>query len=290
MVLPAEREKNMKKVLAILLALLTLLPYMGVAVAAAGETPLTMSLTQPDEFKNATAVEFESCTNMADKWVRDGTQTNAGTGYVYNYIFLKKDTENPSAKIEFTVAEDGKYDFCVELMAFESTLPRTSLLQIDDGEKYYLRSEHGTRHLITEYFVGMSAELKAGKHTMTIYLADDFDDKNVKSLYFDKFSFVKQADEPTDTGEAETTVTETNPADETNETVTDNASEKVTENASEKVTEKADDTTKKADSTTAEPKTEGEDGSLTTALIIAVAAAVVVAAVVVVVIIKKKKA
>ncbi len=61
---------------------------------------------------------------------------------------------------------DGRYDFCIELMAFKSTLPRTSLVQIDDGAKYYIRSEHGERHLVTEYYTGLSAELKAGKHPM----------------------------------------------------------------------------------------------------------------------------
>ncbi|MEA4833314.1 hypothetical protein SDC9_76361 [bioreactor metagenome] len=180
----------MKRTIAFLMAALFALSVCGIYASAAGEKALTMSLEKPAGYESATSVECENFVDAA------GNYTGHQDQGPYDYVYLKKEADNPHATIKFSVTEDGTYDFLVEIMAYTTAIPRTGLVQIDSGEKFYIGSTHGDRNLITEYYTGMSAELKAGDHTFTIYLADDFDNTTVKSLFFDKFNFVKKADAP----------------------------------------------------------------------------------------------
>ncbi len=181
----------MKKLLVVTLAIMMLISSMCLITSAAEEpNRVEQTFTKPESFENVTYVEFESSTDNAG--MRTGTQVG------YDYIFLKKDVASPYANVKFNVAEAGTYEFIIELMAWKGEIPRTSIVQVDNGAKYYIKSIYGDKNLVTEYCVGIAAELSAGEHTMTVYLADDFDDTNVKSLYFDKFGFmIKGASTPT---------------------------------------------------------------------------------------------
>ncbi len=156
---------------------------------------LVQHLTKPAEFAwdKATTVECE-----VDGYTSAGATykklTNETTGYTFGYIFMKQTVAQPYIKVPFTVAEDGTYTFVFELMAYDSTVPRTGLIQVDDGaECYYIYTEHGNdRHLTTEYYTGITVELTAGEHFIYLYLAEDFNNSTIKSVYFDKFSFAKQ--------------------------------------------------------------------------------------------------
>ena len=56
---------------------------------------------------------------------------------------------------------------------------------------YYTGSEHLDRNGVLEYFMGVTATLTAGEHTITFYLAPDFDDSSVKSIYYDQIIYSK---------------------------------------------------------------------------------------------------
>ncbi len=152
------------------------------------EMDFTMHLDMPPEFEDADYYDFEE---FADA---DGHYTNLITegGVYFEYAYLKMEAYNPHLTVEFEVETAGTYEFLLELMAFSTQIPRTGLVQIDGGRLHYIRSLHGDRHLVPEYYTGLSAELEPGVHELTIYLADDFDDVTVKSLFFDCFYLINR--------------------------------------------------------------------------------------------------
>ncbi len=199
----------MKKLLTWAMLVALLLTALTLPAMAEGEdgatdsvdnyTALTHHGTEyPEEFENAEFWDFF--------WYTDGVGlhenffTSADGLTAFEYVYMKayegedKSTAFPAEEayisVDFEVEEAGTYDFLIEVMAFETYIPRTGLIQIDDGEKYYLSATHNTNHETFEYFSGLSAYLTLGEHRITIYLAPDFDDASVKSLFFDNFYFM----------------------------------------------------------------------------------------------------
>ncbi len=197
----------MKKRLTCALLLALLLSVLILPVRAEGGSvsdykTLAHSLERPEDFDNA---EFFDC-----YWYTDGVgvHENAFTtedGLTsFEYVYLKayegedKSTAFPAEEaridIEFEVGKPGVYDFMIEVMAYATDIPRTGLVQINGGEKYYVSSIHGENHETQEFFTGLSAYLTAGDNLLSIYLAPDFDDATVKSLFFDNFYFMLNED------------------------------------------------------------------------------------------------
>ncbi len=203
----------MKKLLSFALILTLMLSLLTLPILAEGEdgevtdsvenyTALTHSMEMPEEFLYGEFFDFY--------WYSDGVGihensfTSADGLTVFEYVYMKayegedKSTAFPKEEAyivcDFEVQEDGVYDFLIEVMAFETYIPRTGLVQIDNGEKFYVNSTHGTNHETWEYFSGLSAYLPAGDHTLTIYLGPDFDDSTVKSLFFDNFYYLLNED------------------------------------------------------------------------------------------------
>ncbi len=198
-------------ILSLLLSILTL-PAMADETVDSVEnyTALTHHGTErPDDFQGAELFDFYWYTDGVG--LHENAFTSADGLTSFEYVYLKayegedKSTAFPKEEAyiltEFDVPETGVYDFLIEVMAFETAIPRTGLIQIDDGEKFYLSATHGTNHETFEYFSGLSAYLTKGEHTITIYLAPDFDDSTVKSLFFDNFYYLldEDAELPEDT-------------------------------------------------------------------------------------------
>ncbi len=181
------------------------------ASASSLDMSLVMSLDPPDDYNDRKFYEFEYYDDMASGYVGEISE---GAVY-YQYIYLKEEDYNPHFTVKFEIEDPGTYDFLIECMAYATDIPRTSILQIDDGELIYITSLHGDRHLITEYYTGWQVELEPGTHTMSVFLAEDFDNVTVKSLFFDCFSFINLTP-PADQTETETEA----PTDAPTETVT----------------------------------------------------------------------
>ncbi len=56
--------------------------------------------------------------------------------------------------VPFIVNCAGMYEFLYDIMAYEPPIPRSALLQVDDGEKVYCSVTYNERHLVHEYFTG----------------------------------------------------------------------------------------------------------------------------------------
>ncbi len=152
--------------------------------------------TKPEGYDNATDVEFEAQAEA----IKDDANIFVNDNGTFGYVYLKAPDGLENAKsipVKFTVDEDGTYKLLVTMMGWTGT-PRTGYVQIDDGVCYYIRSEgnevaeDGTLPM----YVEISEKLTAGEHTFTLYLANDFDNSTVKSLYFDKLSFVNANQRP----------------------------------------------------------------------------------------------
>ncbi len=217
---------------------------------------LEMTLEKPALFEDAEIEEFEwyldACglhENVIEDWENN---------IFYEYVYLKSyEPDNTPVDesyciYEFEIEKAGVYDFLIEIMAYETTIARTALVQIDEGEKYYIHSIHGTRHLVTEYYTGLSANLDEGKHTMTIYLGDDFDDLTVKSLFFDNFSYIRVADEEGNPVDPNATETES-----ITETMTETIS--VTESETENVTQSSSDSKESTEEYATESPVESQE-------------------------------
>lgn len=142
--------------------------------------------TVPAGFENAEFIEFskdfeEGVTNAFSR-----TMENFGS-----YVYLKENGLGDYS-VTFSVAEDGTYDFALCLMGWSKSVLRSTDVCIDDSEKVYIAYDYADEdHLREQYWTGISADLRAGEHTITLSLASDFDDSTVKSLYFHSFAFVK---------------------------------------------------------------------------------------------------
>lgn len=158
--------------------------------------------TVPAGFENAEFIDFskdfeEGVTNAFSR-----TMENFGS-----YVYLKENGLGDYS-VTFSVAEDGIYDFALCLMGWSKSVLRSTDVCIDDSEKVYIAYDYADEdHLREQYWTGISADLCAGEHTITLSLASDFDDSTVKSLYFHSFAFVKTsgASAPAEEKPADTT-------------------------------------------------------------------------------------
>lgn len=138
--------------------------------------------TLPSMYENAVIIPF------GEFWV-DG-ETNARHGNAsgnmneFDYVYLKADG-NGDFTVPFTVDASGLYEFGFTLMGWEASVPRSTNVQIDDSEYIYISYDYAAedKHY-NHYWYGISAVLEPGEHSITLSLADDFDDAEVKSLYF----------------------------------------------------------------------------------------------------------
>ena len=151
-------------------------------------TTLLMTLDKPAYFDwdNATTIEVEDAATVLQGASKSSIEDR-------NFIYIKKSHAYPKVVVPFTVAEDGAYDFIFAICAKSRAegIISNGLVQIDDGPMFYTGSEHLDRNGILEYFTGASATLTAGEHTITFYLAPDFDDSSVKSIYYDQIIIAK---------------------------------------------------------------------------------------------------
>ena len=79
------------------------------------------------------------------------------------------------------------------IMAWKKSVLRSTDVIIDDAKACYMGYDYvdSDQHK-DHYFYGISAILEKGEHTLTLSLSDDFDDKNVKSLYITDFFYVAE--------------------------------------------------------------------------------------------------
>ncbi len=185
---------------------------------------------------------------------------NIGAG---DYVYLKAPDGMPaSVTVTFYADTEGEYQFAVCLMSYlyddgRAQPPRTGLVQVDDGDKYYIGANH-TTHLQDEWYVGMTEYLTEGEHTFTIYLASDFDDSTVKSAYFKSFSYINPK-APEVTLAPDTDPEESDPIQETEGEGSDETGE--TDDVTKAPAD--DDVTAGDDKTTEKPKDEDKGcGSL----------------------------
>lgn len=174
----------MKKTLTLALSALlcsALLIPVGAASWITSETVSQMD-EYPEWVDSATVVEFEE--------FDDGTtNVNVGNSGGFDYVFLK-DKGLGDYTVPFTVDKAGTYNIGMRLMAWGKSVPRSTEFKIDDSEWIYVCYDYADEDQYSDQYVtGMTMYLEAGDHTVTLSLADDFDDSNVKSLYFDSFLY-----------------------------------------------------------------------------------------------------
>ncbi|MCL2518362.1 MAG: hypothetical protein FWF15_07355 [Oscillospiraceae bacterium] len=179
-----------KLLLAVILSIIVCIMAMPAnAMADIIGSTTTMTLDLPAVYANVTPIEIETFVDAAGQ--------TTSTIEPFTYVYMKPyDVDFPYIYIPFSAPSDGIYDFCIAVMSNAGDIPRTGLAQIDDSAKVYMYTLHGERGQIPEYFVGISAALSAGDHMLRLYLGEDFDDTAIKSLFFDKFYFVKTSDLP----------------------------------------------------------------------------------------------
>lgn len=142
----------------------------------------------PAKFDDATKYEVETVS-----YVLNGA--NPSTVGDRGIIYIKKSHDYPRASFKFTVEEAGTYEVLIVIGGKNRTSAgacATGLVSVDNGAKYYLNSPCDGIEGDAEYFVGLTVELTAGEHDFHMFLADDFNDGDVKSIYFDYICFAKQ--------------------------------------------------------------------------------------------------
>ena len=175
----------MKKYLGVILSCLICVLLL---VPASATSWITSELTNeldscPDWVNNATVVEFE------DSFKEGATNALMGGQMDFGYVFLK-DNGLGDYTVEFTVDKDGVYNIGFKLMAWCKSVPRSTNVKVDDADWVYVMYDYNDEDQYSDhYWTGLSAELTKGKHTFTLSLASDFDNTNVKSLYFDNFFY-----------------------------------------------------------------------------------------------------
>jgi len=169
----------MKKLLA--LALVVLMAALTIAPISAAEMVNT-------EFENAFGKlpsEYEDGETIAlgSLWADGKTNARHATADKFDYIFLKNDGKGDFV-IEFEAEEDGIYYFAFRLMGWTKSVLRATDVIIDGGERCRIAYDYAEADQYKDhYFYGVAAELEAGKHTVALSLTEDFDDKNVKTVY-----------------------------------------------------------------------------------------------------------
>ncbi len=124
----------------------------------------------------------------------NSSATGADGIYPSGYVFLKaKGLGN--FEVPFDVKESGNYHIGFVLMAWKKSVPRSTTFSVDGAEPIYVCYDYVDEDQYSEQFLtGPTMYLEKGEHTLTLALADDFDDSTVKSLYFDKFIFAPAGD------------------------------------------------------------------------------------------------
>ena len=170
--------------------------------------------TMPAAFENA---EFISFAKDYEEGVTNAISNNDSS--FGDYVYLKENGLGDYT-VTFNVAEEGTYDFVIRLMGWSKSVPRSTDVSIDDSEKVYFSYDYEDADKFRmQYWTGISADLSAGEHTITLSLASDFDNETVKSLYFHDFALVKAGS--TTPAAAEEQPADTTPADTTQEQPTD---------------------------------------------------------------------
>lgn len=137
----------------------------------------------PSGFENAEKIAFSA------SWKDGATNARHATSEGFDYIFLKEDGKGDYT-VEFEVDKDGIYTFAVRVMGWSKSVLRSTDFIIDDGPRCYMAYDYADDDKKKEqYFYGVQAMLKAGKHTATLSLSEDFDDSKVKSLYITDFLY-----------------------------------------------------------------------------------------------------
>ena len=172
----------MKKYLSIIMAAV-LCVLLLVPVGAAAEWVSKDLVSQLDDFPEWVMDADEI--NFAEQYPGDG-KTNAHIGYgsSFNYVYLKAD-DLGDFTVEFSVKEDGLYNIGFKLMAWSKSVLRSTNVKIDDSEWIYVGYDYNDEDQYSDqYWTGLTMNLTKGTHTCTLSLAPDFDNTNVKSLYF----------------------------------------------------------------------------------------------------------
>ena len=172
----------MKKYLSIIMAAV-LCVLLLVPVGAAAEWVSKDLVSQLDDFPEWVMDADEI--NFGEQYPGDGmTNAHIGYGSSFNYVYLKAD-DLGDFTVEFSVKEDGLYNIGFKLMAWSKSVLRSTNVKIDDSEWIYIGYDYNDEDQYSEqYWTGLTMNLTKGTHTCTLSLAPDFDNTNVKSLYF----------------------------------------------------------------------------------------------------------
>ncbi len=172
----------MKKYLSIIMATV-LCVLLLVPVGAAAEWVSKDLVSQLDDFPEWVMDADEI--NFGEQYPGDGmTNAHIGYGSSFNYVYLKAD-DLGDFTVEFSVKEDGLYNIGFKLMAWSKSVLRSTNVKIDDSEWIYIGYDYNDEDQYSEqYWTGLTMNLTKGTHTCTLSLAPDFDNTNVKSLYF----------------------------------------------------------------------------------------------------------
>lgn len=172
----------MKKYLSIIMAAV-LCVLLLVPVSASAEWVSKDLVSQLDEYPEW--VDSASEISFAEQYPGDGvTNAHYGDGNGFTYVYLKADGLS-NYTIEFSVSEDGLYNIGFDLMAWSKSVLRSTNVQIDDSECIYIGYDYVDEDQYSDqYWTGLTMNLTKGNHTCTLSLASDFDNTNVKSLYF----------------------------------------------------------------------------------------------------------
>jgi|GEM_PF-1982346 len=146
----------------------------------------------PDWYVEEDAVELEVW-DMGDTNA-NSSATGADGIYPSGYVFLKaKGLGN--FEVPFDVKESGNYHIGFVLMAWKKSVPRSTTFSVDGAEPIYVCYDYADEDQYSEQFLtGPTMYLEKGEHTLTLALGEDFDDTNVKSLYFDKLIYAPAGD------------------------------------------------------------------------------------------------
>ncbi len=172
----------MKKYLSIIMAAV-LCVLLLVPVSASAEWVSKDLVSQLDE--SPEWVDSANEINFAEQYPGDGvTNAHYGEGNGFQYVYLKADGLS-NFTIDFSVSEDGLYNIGFDLMAWSKSVLRSTNIQIDDSECIYIGYDYADEDQYSDqYWTGLTMNLTKGNHTCTLSLASDFDNTNVKSLYF----------------------------------------------------------------------------------------------------------
>ena len=248
----------MKKYLSIIMAAV-LCVLLLVPVGAAAEWVSKDLVSQLDDFPEWVMDADEI--NFAEQYPGDG-KTNAHIGYgsSFNYVYLKAD-DLGDFTVEFSVKEDGLYNIGFKLRAWSKSVLRSTNVKIDDSEWIYVGYDYNDEDQYSEqYWTGLTMNLTKGTHTCTLSLAPDFDNTNVKSLYFCDLlvGYAGEAAAVEAVAETEAPETETEaPETEAPETEAETAAETEAETT-------APETEAETTAETEAPETVAETGTVTT--------------------------